>query len=79
VIKPIPTKSSAISSAEEKVKSETAEKDKNVSDDDKIRLQLFVDVKHYLKTMESLGVQANEVTEVNKLDSLVTEATKSCI
>ena len=73
------TKSSAISSAEEKVKSEAAEKDKNVSDDDKIRLQLFVDVKHYLKTMESLGVQANEVTEVNKLDSLVTEATKSCI
>ena len=34
------TKSSAISSAEEKVKSEAAEKDKNVSDDDKIRLQL---------------------------------------
>jgi len=73
------TKNSAISSAEEKVKSEAVEKDKNVSDDDKIRLQLFVDVKHYLKTMESLGVQANEVTEVNKLDSLVTEATKSCI
>ena len=77
------TKSSVISIGEEKVKSETglssAERDKNVSDDDKIRLQLFVDVKHYLKTMESLGVQANEVTEVNKLESLVTEATKSCI
>jgi len=74
------TKSSAISTAgEEKIKSETAERDKNVSDDDKIRLQLFVDLKHYLKTMESLGVQANEVTEVNKLESLVTEATKSCI
>ena len=73
------TKSSAISIGEEKIKSETVERDKNVSDDDKIRLQLFVDVKHYLKTMESLGVQVNEVTEVNKLESLVTEATKSCI
>jgi len=75
------TKSST--TTEEKVKSETglssAERDKNVSDDDKIRLQLFVDVKHYVKTMESLGIQANEVTEVKKLESLVTEATKSCI
>ena len=53
--------------------------DKNVSDDDKIRLQLFVDVKHYLKTMESLGVKPTEVAHVEKLEELVTQATKSCI
>ena len=73
---------SAISSSEDKAKldANSADKDKNqVSDDDKIRLQLYVDVQHYLKTMLSLGVQESEVSEVNKLESLVTEATKSCI
>ena len=72
---------SAISSSEDKAKldANSADKDKNVSDDDKIRLQLFVDVQHYLKTMQSLGVKESEVAEVNKLESLVTEATKSCI
>lgn len=71
------TKSSTTN--EEKVKSETEKSDKNVSDDDKIRLQLFVDVKHYLKTMESLGVKPTEVTHVEKLEELVKQATKSCI
>ena len=72
---------SAISSSEDKAKldANSVDKDKNVSDDDKIRLQLFVDVQHYLKTMQSLGVKESEVAEVNKLESLVTEATKSCI
>ena len=61
-------------------------KDKGVvSDDDKIRLQLFVDVKHYIKTMESLGVDPGNIKDENnqepiieQLDQLVIEATKSC-
>jgi hypothetical protein len=60
------------------------DKDKGVSDDDKIRLQLLVDVKHYIKTMEGLGVLQSEIRDENgkeyvtELDKLVVEATKSC-
>ena len=47
-----------------------------MSDDDKIRLQLFVDVKHYLKTMESLGVKPTEVADVEKLEESARKKSK---
>lgn len=67
-----------------------AEKDKDlkkegVSDDNKIRLQLYVDVKHYIKSMDELGVASDEVTDeagnkvIEALDNLVVEATKTCL
>ena len=50
-----------------------------ISDDDKIRLQLYVDVKHFILQMEKgLGVTRNEVKSVLDLEALVKEATKSC-
>ena len=60
-----------------------------VSDDDKIRLQLFVDVKHYIQTVKSLGVDVDSITDdddddkddvliIEQLDQLVIEATKTC-
>merc|ERR1712080_371592 len=58
----------------------TGEKDKGlVSDDDKIRLQLLVDVKHYIRTMESLGIMPKEeVPVIDNLQELVVKATKAC-
>ena len=66
-------------------------KEKGVSDDDKIRLQLFVDVKHYIQTIKSLGVDVDSITDnhdlndkvdgssfIAQLDQLVIEATKTC-
>ena len=50
-----------------------------VSDDDKIRLQLYVDVMHYSKTMRELGIPESEVVEIYQLRNLVTEAAKSCL
>jgi len=35
-----------------------------MSDDDKIRLQLFVDVQHLIDTMEAIGVQRNQVNQL---------------
>ena len=32
-----------------------------MSDDDKIRLQLFVDVQHLIDAMEAVGVERNQV------------------
>ena len=62
--------------------------EKGVSDDDKIRLQLFVDVKHYIQTVKSLGVDVDSITDddddkddvliIEQLDQLVIEATKTC-
>ena len=52
------------------------EKPLNISDDDKIRLQLFVDVQTFGQALEKLGVEKNE--DVGKLETLVNEATKSC-
>lgn len=49
-----------------------------MSDDDKIRLQLFVDVQHLIDTMEAIGVQRNQVPAVIEVDNLVKEATKAC-
>ena len=48
---------------QENTKSEN--KEKGVSDDDKIRLQLFVDVKHYIQTIKSLGVNVDSITDVS--------------
>ena len=48
-----------------------------ISDDDKIRLQLFLDVKHFLSEMESLGVNKNNVAKTEELMSIVEEATKT--
>ena len=63
----------------------TSDKEKVLSDDDKIRLQLFVDVKHYIQTLESLGVEPKTIKDCDKdlsiieqLDQLVTQATQSC-
>ena len=63
----------------------TSDKEKVLSDDDKIRLQLFVDVKHYIQTLESLGVEPITIKDCDKdlsiieqLDQLVTQATQSC-
>ena len=57
---------------------EKAEKGQ-VSDDDKIRLQLYVDVMHYLKAMEQLGIKPQDVDKVEALQELVTQATKNCL
>ena len=78
-----------VGGGQENTKSEN--KEKGVSDDDKIRLQLFVDVKHYIQTVKSLGVDVDSITEdhdknndkvdgsfIEQLDQLVIEATKTC-
>ena len=82
-------KQNPANSAGQENKSEN--KEKGVSDDDKIRLQLFVDVKHYIQTVKSLGVDVDSITEdhdknndkvdgsfIEQLDQLVIEATKTC-
>ena len=59
-------------------KAGTSAENKGLSDDDKIRLQLLVDVGHYVKTMEALGVGKDSVGKVGELEQLVEEATKGC-
>lgn len=60
---------------------QSMEKDsKSVSDDDKIRLQLYVDVQAFIKTMTQLGVEPSQVEKAVELDKLVTDvAMKSCL
>ena len=66
----------------EKVTAEKPDKGQvtTVSDDDKIRLQLLVDVKHYIQTMESLGITQPkiEVAVIDDLENLVEKATRAC-
>ena len=62
----------------DKVQGEVAGSTK-ISDDDKIRLQLYVDVKHFILQMEKgLNVEAKEIKPLIELDNLVIEATKAC-
>ena len=50
-----------------------------ISDDDKIRLQLYVDVKHFiLQIQKGLHVESKEIKFILELENLVVEATKSC-
>ena len=58
----------------------TEKEGKSVSDDDKIRLQLYVDVQTFIKTMTQLGVQPTQVEKGIELNQLVTDvAMKSCL
>ncbi len=56
----------------------SASGDKKVSDDDKIRLQLFVDVKHYISVMKELGVVKLDHS-AEEVERLVSEAVKAII
>lgn len=47
-----------------------------MSDDDKIRLQLHVDVIHYVQEIESIGLARGEIEKLDELVQLVEEATK---
>lgn len=47
-----------------------------MSDDDKIRLQLQVDVIFWFNEIKKLGVDTKNVTKLNELSQLVEEATK---
>lgn len=47
-----------------------------MSDDDKIRLQLQVDVIHYVQEIESIGLARGEIEKLDELVQLVEEATK---
>lgn len=47
-----------------------------MSDDDKIRLQLQVDVIHYVQEIESIGLARGEIEKLDELMQLVEEATK---
>ena len=50
-----------------------------ISDDDKIRLQLYVDVKHFIQQIEKgLKVESKEVESLTKIENLVIDATKTC-
>ena len=50
-----------------------------ISDDDKIRLQLYVDVKHFILQIEKgLHVESKEIKFILDIENLVIEATKSC-
>ena len=49
-----------------------------VSDDDKIRLQLYLDVSHYLgRISEEFGLDLVEVSKAKELDEIVSDATKN--
>ena len=39
------------------------DKEKGLSDNDKIRLQLFVDVKHYIQIVTSLGIHPGDIKD----------------
>lgn len=47
-----------------------------MSDDDKIRLQLQVDVIHWTKEIENFGISLYQVNKLSDLNKLVEEATK---
>ena len=50
-----------------------------ISDDDKIRLQIYVDVKYFILQVEKgLKVKSTEIKSLVELDTLVIEATKNC-
>ena len=50
-----------------------------ISDDDKIRLQIYVDVKYFILQVEKgLKVKSTEIKSLVELDALVIEATKNC-
>ncbi|XP_058840280.1 conserved oligomeric Golgi complex subunit 2 [Topomyia yanbarensis] len=47
-----------------------------MTDDDKIRLQLQVDVIYYVQEIERIGLARGEIEKLNELERLVEEATK---
>lgn len=47
-----------------------------MSDDDKIRLQLQVDVIYWIKEIQNFGVSSEAIVKLNELSKLVEEATK---
>ena len=50
-----------------------------ISDDDKIRLQLYVDVKHFILQIEKgIKIESSEIKSILVLENLVIEATKAC-
>ena len=50
-----------------------------ISDDDKIRLQLYVDVKHFISQIEKgMSIESREIKSILVLENLVIEATKAC-
>ena len=50
-----------------------------ISDDDKIRLQIYVDVKYFILQVEKgLKVKSTEIKSLVELDALVIDATKNC-
>ena len=50
-----------------------------ISDDDKIRLQLYVDVKHFILQIEKgMSIESREIKSILVLENLVIEATKAC-
>jgi len=52
---------------------------KGVSDDDKIRLQLYVDVSHFVQSLDGFFEQNQRPSSVQKLEDAVTKAAQSCL
>lgn len=48
--------------------------DKKLSDDDKIRLQLYLDVAAFQRQLSNLNIDTSEITKLNELMSLVKDA-----
>lgn len=61
--------------------SSTTKEEKNgkISDDDKIRLQLFIDVRYYVRKMEQLGVDKDKIDKINELENMVKEVTRNTV
>lgn len=54
----------------------TSDKSGGISDDDKIRVQLFVDVLHWAKQIESFGLARNQIDKLEELLQLVNAFSK---
>lgn len=55
----------------------STEKPFNITDDDKIRTQLFVDVDYFSKRIEEMGLAKSEVERLEALLSLVNQFSAS--
>lgn len=55
--------------------SSSAEKSLNITDDDKIRTQLYVDVDHWSRSIEKMGVDRSAVDQLEALLALVNQFT----
>ena len=60
-------------------KNAKVEAKKSISDDDKIQIQLLIDVNHFISKMESLEVDKSQVKKIDELEKVIQEATKTLL